>query len=423
MLLQTSPSPLITTVLLLPLLLLPSTIVLSLQATTVCPTYYCGSGSGAAIKFPFFVPAANESPRCGYPGFNLSCNQTQSNLPILTIPSSAAGSDDVQLAVQVIDYTEQRVWVTDPENCLPKRVLDHNLSTGSPFFSTQNETYTFYNCSGFNSSSSDWYSPYNFFPITCASGDDYGVGVSAANSSSVRLPQPPKPLLTLFKCRELKAVTGPKWFWLISEDPSGFGFGFGQQYLQLAWSSPDCGNCSGSCGFKTSSGLEVTCLTSSTSSSGLFRSAKYAVILVVGVTAGLLVIACLVLLLVGKLRVYNYRRRHSHSHNRTTTEFSLSIIPQYLPAAAFIGAGLDGATIESYPKTVLGESLRLPKPSDGTCAICLSEYVPRETLRTIPDCNHYFHAKCIDEWLRMKGVCPVCRNSPERSRPLDPTPS
>ncbi|XP_031278815.1 putative RING-H2 finger protein ATL69 [Pistacia vera] len=77
--------------------------------------------------------------------------------------------------------------------------------------------------------------------------------------------------------------------------------------------------------------------------------------------------------------------------------------------------GLDEPTIESYPKTLLGESGRLPKPNDNTCPICLSEYQPKESLRTIPECEHYFHADCIDEWLKMNATCPLCRNSPESS--------
>lgn len=76
--------------------------------------------------------------------------------------------------------------------------------------------------------------------------------------------------------------------------------------------------------------------------------------------------------------------------------------------------GLDGPTINSFPQVVLGESRRLPKPDDSTCPICLSEYRPRETLRSIPECRHCFHADCIDEWLRLNATCPVCRNSPGR---------
>ncbi|MCL7038146.1 hypothetical protein MKW94_028379 [Papaver nudicaule] len=74
--------------------------------------------------------------------------------------------------------------------------------------------------------------------------------------------------------------------------------------------------------------------------------------------------------------------------------------------------GLDGTTIESYPKITLGESRRIPTPNDGTCSICLSEYCPKDTVRTIPDCKHCFHAECIDEWLRMNASCPLCRTSP-----------
>ncbi|KAG6630421.1 hypothetical protein I3843_13G014800 [Carya illinoinensis] len=82
--------------------------------------------------------------------------------------------------------------------------------------------------------------------------------------------------------------------------------------------------------------------------------------------------------------------------------------------------GLDGSIIESYPKTVLGESGSLPNPNHGPCSICLSDYLPRDTIRSIPDCHHYFHANCIDEWLRMSATCPLCRTSPAPS--ATPTP-
>ncbi|KAI8546034.1 hypothetical protein RHMOL_Rhmol07G0084500 [Rhododendron molle] len=78
--------------------------------------------------------------------------------------------------------------------------------------------------------------------------------------------------------------------------------------------------------------------------------------------------------------------------------------------------GLDKPVIESYyPKTVLGESRRLPRPDDGPCCICLSEYREKDTIRWVPECNHCFHVDCIDEWLRMSATCPVCRTSPSPS--------
>ncbi|BBN68386.1 RING/U-box superfamily protein [Prunus dulcis] len=68
--------------------------------------------------------------------------------------------------------------------------------------------------------------------------------------------------------------------------------------------------------------------------------------------------------------------------------------------------GLDGPTIDSYPKLVLGESRRLPQRNYTVCSICLSEYKPGDQVRCIPDCHHCFHAECVDEWLRMSATCP-----------------
>lgn len=72
--------------------------------------------------------------------------------------------------------------------------------------------------------------------------------------------------------------------------------------------------------------------------------------------------------------------------------------------------GLDRPTIEMYPTTLLDESMRLPNPADNVCPICLLDYQAKEKLRTIPSCMHYFHADCIDEWLKRNGTCPLCRN-------------
>ena len=49
------------------------------------------------------------------------------------------------------------------------------------------------------------------------------------------------------------------------------------------------------------------------------------------------------------------------------------------------------------------------KETNMKCVVCLSDYVHREKLRRLP-CNHDFHAKCIDKWLKGDKTCPVCRN-------------
>lgn len=142
------------------------------------------------------------------------------------------------------------------------------------------------------------------------------------------------------------------------------------------------------------------------SSTGLPRSAKYAIIIGVGIP-GLVCMIGAACYTCGMIKTV----RHQHHLN---LELPSTTASDRWPAIRVIG-GLDLPTIESYPKMVLGQSRRLPKPSDSTCSICLCEYQPKEALRSIPECNHYFHVGCIDEWLKLNGTCPLCRNSLEGS--------
>lgn len=43
-----------------------------------------------------------------------------------------------------------------------------------------------------------------------------------------------------------------------------------------------------------------------------------------------------------------------------------------------------------------------------SCAICLCDYEDLEELRHLP-CDHYFHKDCVDEWLKLKRTCPMCK--------------
>ena len=44
-----------------------------------------------------------------------------------------------------------------------------------------------------------------------------------------------------------------------------------------------------------------------------------------------------------------------------------------------------------------------------TCAICLTDTAIGETVSRLP-CNHVFHKKCIQPWLRQASTCPTCRH-------------
>ncbi|KAF2073057.1 hypothetical protein CYY_005640 [Polysphondylium violaceum] len=42
------------------------------------------------------------------------------------------------------------------------------------------------------------------------------------------------------------------------------------------------------------------------------------------------------------------------------------------------------------------------------CSICLEGFKIGDSIRTLP-CVHHYHRECIDQWLKIKSVCPVCK--------------
>ncbi|KAL3071444.1 hypothetical protein niasHS_016728 [Heterodera schachtii] len=49
--------------------------------------------------------------------------------------------------------------------------------------------------------------------------------------------------------------------------------------------------------------------------------------------------------------------------------------------------------------------------SEENCSICLGSIAndDNSSLKTLLNCNHGFHQSCIDQWLQIKKLCPVCR--------------
>jgi len=48
-------------------------------------------------------------------------------------------------------------------------------------------------------------------------------------------------------------------------------------------------------------------------------------------------------------------------------------------------------------------------PSQGICAVCLENIEIGEWYKKLPNCEHCFHATCIDQWLSTRATCPICR--------------
>lgn len=75
--------------------------------------------------------------------------------------------------------------------------------------------------------------------------------------------------------------------------------------------------------------------------------------------------------------------------------------------------GLDPALVAALPVFIV----ELDAAADGVghvkteCAVCLSALEHQEMAKLLPNCNHSFHAGCIDTWLASNSTCPLCRAS------------
>ncbi|KAK4478807.1 hypothetical protein RD792_014358 [Penstemon davidsonii] len=78
-----------------------------------------------------------------------------------------------------------------------------------------------------------------------------------------------------------------------------------------------------------------------------------------------------------------------------------------------VEVGLDEVTLRSYPKVLYSEvKLKNKDSTAACCSICLAGYKGSDIVRVLAECEHIFHMKCVDPWLRLHPTCPVCRTSP-----------
>ncbi|KAF5461471.1 hypothetical protein F2P56_017567 [Juglans regia] len=55
------------------------------------------------------------------------------------------------------------------------------------------------------------------------------------------------------------------------------------------------------------------------------------------------------------------------------------------------------------------EKERAISGEDAACCICLGKYANNDELRELP-CSHFFHKDCVDKWLRINALCPLCKS-------------
>ncbi|KAI3441733.1 Non-specific lipid-transfer protein [Psidium guajava] len=332
---------------------------MSRTAAQNCSVMACSSSS-IPVRFPFRLEDRRQPESCGYPGFNLSCDDLGSTT--MRLPHSG------EFFVREINFPGQQIRLYDPGDCLPRRLLQLNLSD-SPFSATYYENFTFLDCPmNLTSRSSAIGCLSNRTRTVLASSDESFVNSMATVCS------------TMFSRR-----IPISWPIPYDQGPSVFL----NQDLQLSWLTPDCVDCEmkgGTCGFASNSSQNTGCFsipaTGRTSKSVLIFRIICLTIALPAIFSSLGIgffICC--------------RDRRQSTDPATVT-----------PQPSVVAVGLDDSTIESFTKIVLGESLRLSGPNDNICAICLAEYQPKEILRCIPECAHCFHAACIDEWLKMSSL-------------------
>lgn len=121
-----------------------------------------------------------------------------------------------------------------------------------------------------------------------------------------------------------------------------------------------------------------------------------------------------ILLLITTITLTSYFCTRAQVPNVPARRRVINNTPEFLePQHSVIDLGLDEATILSYPKMLYSEvKIRKSYSTATCCSICLGDYKGNDMLRVLPDCEHVFHLKCIDPWLRMNPTCPLCRTSP-----------
>ncbi|RLN19731.1 putative RING zinc finger domain superfamily protein [Panicum miliaceum] len=93
------------------------------------------------------------------------------------------------------------------------------------------------------------------------------------------------------------------------------------------------------------------------------------------------------------------------------------------PGAQAAAKGLGKKALRALPKLAYEDAVAAAAAARGgssaaaageerilaECAICLSEFAPKEEIRVLPQCGHGFHVACVDTWLGAHSSCPSCR--------------
>ena len=94
--------------------------------------------------------------------------------------------------------------------------------------------------------------------------------------------------------------------------------------------------------------------------------------------------------------------------------------PFNLDFASFLEPVSVGSNLELLRNTTTTEVYERPERSneddsddeenEGLCSICQENYENGQIIRKINHCHHFYHQKCLDEWLEGNTKCPECQH-------------
>ncbi|XP_027106957.1 rust resistance kinase Lr10 [Coffea arabica] len=209
-----------------------------------CTVRRC-SDQGPAIRFPFRLKD-RQPQHCGFPGFELSCTQSQET--VLENPFRVKASLNqtkppfsVKFVINKIDYESRLLYVAKLDGCLPGLLPKLDLSA-SLF---QIPDFNDYDFSFFKCSSKKWY----MIPIPCLSNSSYQVYATQSTDSIL--------FASLVSCTKMFEIPSVSYALIEPQIP-----------LVLSWSAPNCGYCEAEDKFcrlrKSSSSAGIQCLENGT---------------------------------------------------------------------------------------------------------------------------------------------------------------
>jgi hypothetical protein len=113
---------------------------------------------------------------------------------------------------------------------------------------------------------------------------------------------------------------------------------------------------------------------------------------------------------------------HHHHHQAHVSDVALMHAAEHMAAMCHkMPKGMSRAQIDQLPTYRWSSAV---EKEAHACVVCMYDVQPRQTVRALP-CNHVYHARCIDKWLKVKlttfratckthtlqtnRTCPVCR--------------